>query len=119
LIVPHSPHPIPGLPGIGTITVSIHIATKKQPKVDKTPNGPIIELVTVAMRGDDVTSRNGVRLSKFPVILPVLRENGTAIGTASLRMIGGKDFRNAAIQYVQYDNRVVAITTAAGFRYRK
>jgi hypothetical protein len=47
---------------------------EKQPKVDKAPVGPIIDLVTVVIRGDEVTARNNARFSKFPVIFPVLRE---------------------------------------------
>jgi hypothetical protein len=79
------------------ITVSLHLAnqtttdTRQQPKVDKTPNGYIIDLVTFAIR--EMTSHHAIEsdFQKFPVIFPVLRENGTVRGTARLRMIGGDD----------------------------
>jgi hypothetical protein len=88
-----------------TITASLHLATrkrltentsrkinkyKKQLKVDKTSDLPIIDLVIMVIR--EMTSHHTVEsdFQKFPVIFPVLRENGISIGAASLRMIGGE-----------------------------
>src|SRR5581483_2623096 len=43
-----------------TTTASLHPPTRRQPKVDKTPDGPIIDVVSI-IRGDDITARNNGR----------------------------------------------------------
>src|SRR5579884_113730 len=73
-----------------TTTASLHPPTRRQPKVDKTPDGPIIDVVSM-IRGDDITARNNGRFSKFPVIFPVLRENGILVGSCrSLNRLAAK-----------------------------
>jgi hypothetical protein len=47
-----------------TTTASLHPPARRQPKVDKTPDGPIIDVVSI-IRGDDITPRNNGRFSKF------------------------------------------------------
>src|SRR5579885_1327649 len=47
-----------------TTTASLHPPTRRQPKVDKTPDGPIIDVVST-IRGDDITARNNGRFADF------------------------------------------------------
>jgi hypothetical protein len=50
-----------------TTTASLHPPnppTRRQPKVDKTPDGPIIDVVFI-VRGDDITARNNGRFADF------------------------------------------------------
>jgi hypothetical protein len=63
---------------------------RKQPKVDKILNVHIIDLVIMAIR--EMKSHHIVA-SDFQnslLFFPVLRENGAAVGAASLWMIGGR-----------------------------
>jgi hypothetical protein len=64
-----------------TITASLHPPTRKQPKVDKTPFNPIIDLVIMIIR--EMISQH-VIASDFQnslLFFPVLREKGIVIGS--------------------------------------
>jgi hypothetical protein len=69
---------------------SLHASLKKQPKVDKTPDGPYDGFGYRSYQG--MTSHHAID-SDFQnslIFFPVLRENGIIGGAASLRMIGGE-----------------------------